>query len=75
MGEAIRLDKLVIHCEASGGGARIDPQLVVDRGQVRVDGARADDELFGHLDVGQSLRHQPQHLYFTCRQSFRIASW
>ena len=61
MGEAIRLDKLVIHCEASGGGARIDPQLVVDRGQVRVDGARADDELFGHLGVGQALGDETEY--------------
>ena len=56
--EATRLDKLVVYCESGGGGTRIDPQLVVNRGQVRVDGARADDELFGHLCVSQPLGNQ-----------------
>ncbi len=43
-------------------GARGDVQLAVDGAQVGIDGARAQDELSGHLGIGQSSCHQPQHL-------------
>ncbi len=58
MEEATRLDKLVVHREASGGGTRIDAELVVDGGQVCVDRAPADDELLGHLRIGEYLNDQ-----------------
>jgi hypothetical protein len=46
---------------ATGGGTtRGDAELTIDRAQVCIDGARAHDELFGNLGVGQPSRHQPQ---------------
>jgi len=36
---------------------------------VPVDGARADDELFGNLSVGEALCDQAQHFHLTSGQS------
>src|SRR5579863_3882854 len=51
--------------KAGSGATRGDPELIVDRGQVSRDGAWTDNELLGHLHVGESLGHQPQHLHFS----------
>ena len=45
---------MVFHGVAGGGYSRGDPDLAINRGQVRVDGARTDDEALGHLLIGQS---------------------
>src|SRR5216683_3292372 len=52
------LDQVLLNGIARSGCARGDPQLAVDRGQVEVDGARADDELLGDLGVGYALGNQ-----------------
>jgi len=54
---------------ASGGAARGDSELAVNGGEVPVDGARADDELFGNLSVGEALCDQPQHFHLASGQS------
>src|SRR5258708_8545290 len=58
---------------AGGGTARGDPELAVNRGEVKVDRARTDDELLGYLGIGQPLCHQAQYLDLTRRQATRIA--
>ena len=52
------LDQVVLDSEAGGGGSRGDAKLAVDRGQVPVDGARTNNELFGYLGIGQPLSYQ-----------------
>ena len=47
-----RLDQVVLDRIAGGSAARGDPDLAVDHGKVPVDGATADDELFGYLSIG-----------------------
>src|SRR5260370_38003549 len=69
------LDQLVVNGIAGGRTARRDPELTVDRGQMPVDGARADDEMFGDLSIGQALCHQAQHLLLTRGQASRICRW
>ena len=64
--------QVVLNGVPGSSTTRGDPDLAKDRGQVRVDRAGTDHELFGHLLIRQSLGHQPQHLHFTCRQSIRI---
>ncbi len=44
----------MLNSKASGGTSRGDSELAVDRGQVPVDGAGTDNELFGDLSVGES---------------------
>ena len=39
---------------------------------MRIDGARADDEGFSDLGIGEPSCHQPQHLHFTFGQLVRI---
>ena len=56
---------------ASRRGSRGDVELAVDRSQVPVDGARADDEVVSHLGIGEALGHQAQHFDLTGGQ----ASW
>ena len=60
--DGLLLDQPVVYREAGGGHARVDAQLVVDRGQVRGHGARTDHQLLCHLGVGETLSDQPQHL-------------
>ena len=43
---------------AGGGTAGGDAELAINGGQMPVDGARTDDELFGYLGVGHPLSHQ-----------------
>src|SRR5690349_3861053 len=40
-----------------------------------MDGARTEYQLFGYLDVGQTTRHQAQHLHLACRQPSRLGWW
>ena len=65
-------------------GAGIDRQLVEDRSEVIVDGARGDEEPPPDDLAGESLGHQPQHLVFpfgqwvlacTCDRWFFACSW
>jgi hypothetical protein len=48
---------VVLHGVASGRTAGGDPDLAIHRGQVRVDGARTDDQAFSYLLIRQSLCH------------------
>ncbi len=43
---------------ASGSAARGNLYLAIDRGQVGIDGAGADDQVFGDLGIGQALCQQ-----------------
>ena len=45
---------------AGSSGSRGDLDFAIDRGQMVVDGARADHEAFGDLGIGQSLCQQAQ---------------
>ena len=57
---------------ARGSSSGGDPDLAVDRSQVRLDGAGTDDQAFGYLLIGQALGHDAQHLDLPGRQSVRI---
>ncbi len=59
----------MLHGIARSGTTRGDPELAVDRGQVPVDRARTDDELFSDLGIGEPLCHQVQYLHLAGRQS------
>ena len=63
---------MVLEGVAGGGTAGGDADLAVDRGQVRVDGARADDKAFGYLLIGEALGHDAQHLDLPGRESVGI---
>lgn len=67
----IHLAQGVFDGEQGRGVARGDTQLAIDGAQVRIDGARANDQRFGHLGIGQSLRDQSQHLYLPPGQVVR----
>jgi hypothetical protein len=54
-------DQVVLDREAGGRVARGHVQLGVDRGQVAIDGARADDQLCGDISIGKPPREQAQH--------------
>src|SRR5947209_2281434 len=69
----LRSGELVLHSKAGSGSARVDAQLVIDRGQMRVDRAGTDHQLFSDLSIGEPLGHQAQHLHLSGRQSSRIA--
>ena len=66
------LHQMMLDSIACSGTARGHLELAVDRGQVPVDGARTDDELFSHLDIGQPLCYQAQHIDLTGGQASRI---
>lgn len=53
------------------GAAGVHVELPVDRAEVRVDSAQADDELLRDLGVGAALGDQRQHLELPGRQAFR----
>ena len=53
-----RLDEFLSDGVAGGGTARGDPDLAVDRGDMRIDGARADHQVLGDLRVGPALGQQ-----------------
>ena len=55
---------------SSATGGNLD--FLVDRGEVVVDGARADHQLFGDLCIGHSSRQQTQDLDFTGGQAVGI---
>ena len=63
------LAQMMLDGVAGRRGSRGDPELAVDRGQVPVDGARTDDQLFGDLGVGEPLGDETQHFDFTCGQA------
>jgi hypothetical protein len=58
-----QLDEVVFERKVGGRVARGKVQLTINRTQVSIDRARADDQGFSNLGVGQSLCHQAQHLY------------
>src|SRR5215472_10355928 len=64
----ITSNELVRYGIAGGGRARGDSELVVDRAEVGVDGARADHQLRGDLGIGETLCQQAQHLHLASTQ-------
>ena len=48
-------------------------QLAVDRAYMEIDGDHADDELFGNLSAGHSLREQAKHLSLKSSKPIGIA--
>ena len=66
------LDQVVLNGVAGGGGSRGDAELAVNGGQVPVDGAGTDDELFGYLSIGEPLGHETEHFHLTRGQASRI---
>src|SRR5258708_26900657 len=67
-----RLHEPVFNSKSCGSCTRVDAQLVVDGGEVGGDGAVADDELLGHLGVGETLGNQAQHVHLAGGQPCRI---
>jgi len=63
---------VVLHGVAGGSTAGGDPDLAKNRGQVGIDGAGTDDELFGYLLIRHSLGHQAQDLHLPGGQSVRV---
>lgn len=63
---------MLLYGVARRRAARGDTELAVDRGQVPVHCARADDQLLGYLGIGQSSCHQAQYLDLSCRQAVMI---
>ena len=57
-GSARVLQQLMLKSVACSGATRGNLKLAVDRSQVPVDGAWANNELLGDLGVGHPLRHQ-----------------
>src|SRR5215213_7108533 len=47
-------------------------QLVVDGGDVRLDGAGANEELFGDLGAGHSLSNQAEYFDLSGREPARV---
>ena len=66
------LDQVVFDGITGRSTTRGDANLVKDRGEVAIDRARTDDQLFSHLLIGESLGHHAQHLHLPRRQSVRI---
>ena len=62
----------MINGVTSSGAAGGNLDFLVDRGEVVVDRARADHQLFGNLCIGHSLRQQTQDLDFTGGQAVGI---
>jgi hypothetical protein len=60
---------VVLHSVVRSSAARGNRDLAIDCGQVGVDSAGTDDELFSYLCIGESLGHQAQHLDPPGRQS------
>jgi hypothetical protein len=69
------LDQVVIHRIARGGHSSGNLDFAIDRGQVVVDGAGTDDQLFGDLRIGQSSGQQAQHLDLAGGQTVGIGRW
>lgn len=66
--------EVVLNGIAGGSNSRGDLDFAVDRSQVVVDGARADNKEFGNLGIGQSLCQEAQHFNFTGSQPIGISS-
>jgi len=67
----MNLDEMVLEGKEGCGMARGDPQFAIDGAQVGIDGARADDQEFGDLGIGEAAGHQPQHLHLSLGQVAR----
>ena len=52
------LEQVLLNGVAGGSRSRGDAELAVNGGQVEVDGASADDEVFGNLGVGEALSYE-----------------
>src|SRR3954451_22762895 len=61
--------EVVVEGEAGGGGAVVHAELAVDVGDVRLDGARAEEEPRGDGGVAQPRGEQPQHLRLARREA------
>src|SRR5215831_8083341 len=62
---------MILKSVAGGGYSRRDSELAVDRSQVPVDRARADDQLFGYLCIGEALCDEIQYLHLAGSQAER----
>jgi hypothetical protein len=58
-------DQVMLDGIAGSSSARGDLDFAVDPGQVILHRIWTDDELFGDLSIGQSLRNATQHLDLT----------
>ncbi len=67
----LNLDELLLDGKEGCGMARGDVQFTIDGAQVGIDRARADDQYFSDLGIGEALCHQPQHLHLTLGQVVR----
>src|SRR5678816_1878807 len=54
--------------KARGRGARVDPKLLINGCQVRIDGARTEYQALGSLGIAEPLSHQAQDLDLAFRQ-------
>ena len=69
------LHEMLLDGETGGCAARGDLQLAVDGGQVPVDGARAENQRFRDLDIGQTLRNQAQYLDLARGKARRVGGF
>ena len=63
-------DNPLLPRHADGGVAGFDAELIVDRAQVGIHRAAADDKLLCDLRVAEVLREQAEHLDFARCQGF-----
>ncbi len=54
----LKLDEMLFEGKEGRSMARSDAQFTIDGAQVRIDGARADDQDFRNLSIGESPCHQ-----------------
>ncbi len=52
---------------AGGGGSGGDADFAVNRGQVRIDRARTDDQAFSYLLIRQAFCYNAQHFHLAGR--------
>ena len=66
-------DQVMLDGVAGGSDSGRDLDFAIDGSQVVVDGARADDESFGDLRVGEPLGQEVQDFDFTGGQATGIS--
>src|SRR5437763_8568698 len=54
--------QVVLDGIARGGTARRNAEFAIDRVEVGMDGTMTNHQSFGHLEIGQPLRHSTQNL-------------
>ena len=66
------LDEMVFKGKESRGMARANVQFAIDGAQVGIDRARTDNQDFSSLGIGETARHQLQHLDLALGEVGRI---